>query len=67
MNCPYCDKEMLKGSELYKVRNTYLICIHCPFVYYGEEKIMKLVKKNAWTDIPQGCLLVLNKYTEEVK
>lgn len=58
MNCGFC------GMEFPSDRG---ICWDCGVGYFNGGLIDYEGITESWDDIPSGCLLVLEKYSEEIK
>ena len=68
MNCPYCDMPM----DLSGILGIHYFCVGCGLEY--RQLGMILLRKNDkahgwgnWSEVPEGCLITISKFTEEIK
>jgi hypothetical protein len=61
MNCGFCGCSMA-GSI-----TTYPTCWSCGVGYTDGKLVEYVMTGRRWETIPEGCLMVLNKCTEEIK
>lgn len=63
MKCRFCDVGMWQGVTY----NYCAVCHTCYDCVTGNIKIEKDERAKFWPDVPEGCLAVREKLTEEIK